>query len=81
MVEPTRADVRTASLGKWLIASGVMIAGLLAVVAVLGLTVFRQVHIIDALASGVSQQRSQFDACKGKPASTIGCITDRKSVV
>ncbi len=75
MVEPTRGDSRTASLGKWLTGSGVMIFALLLVIAGLGLTVVRQVHIIDALAAGVSQQRDQFDACKGKPATTAGCTT------
>lgn len=74
-VTPTRGDERTKSLGKWLTGSGVMIFALLLVVAMLGLTVFRQAHIIDALASGVSQQRDQFTACKNKPATAAGCTT------
>lgn len=69
------SDDRTRSLGKWLIGSGVMTTVLLVVIAMLGLTVFRQVHIIDALASGVTQQRDQFTACKNKPATTAGCST------
>lgn len=74
-LRPTRADTRTQNLGKWLTGSGVMIAVLLAVIAMLGLTVFRQIHIIDALAAGVTQQRDQFTACKNKPATTAGCTT------
>lgn len=72
---PTRADDRNRDMGKWLIGSGVMIAGLLVIIAGLGLTVFRQVHIIDALVAGVSQQRDQFQACRGKPSTTAGCAT------
>jgi hypothetical protein len=52
-----------------------MIFALLMVIGGLGLTVVRQVHIIDALASGVSQQRDQFTACKNKPATAAGCTT------
>lgn len=74
-IRPTRGDARTQNLGKWLTGSGVLIAMLLAVIAILGLTVFRQVHIIDALVVGVSQQRDQFTACKDKPASARGCTT------
>lgn len=74
-VTPTRGDERTRSLGKWLTGSGVMIFALLMVIGGLGLTVVRQVHIIDALASGVSQQRDQFTACKNKPATAAGCTT------
>lgn len=72
---PTHADTRTRDLGKWLTGSGVLIACLLVVIGVLGLTIMRQVHIIDALVVGVSQQRDQFNACKDKPASSKGCTT------
>lgn len=74
-IRPSRGDARAQNLGKWLTGSGVLIASLLVVIAVLGLTVFRQVHIIDALAAGVTQQRDQFTACKNKPASAAGCTT------
>ena len=63
-IRPTRGDARTQNLGKWLTGSGVLIAALLAVIGVLGMTIFRQVHIIDALVVGVTEQRDQFTACK-----------------
>lgn len=72
---PAEGDARTKNLGKWLTGSGVMIACLLVVVGMLGLTVIRQVHVIDALVVGVTQQRDQFTACKNKPATAPGCTT------
>lgn len=72
---PTKGDAHRENLGKWLTGSGVMIALLLLVLAGMALTIVRQVHIIDALASGLTQQRSQFGACQGKPATTAGCTT------
>lgn len=74
-VKPTRGDERTKSLGKWLTGSGVLNAVLLAVVAMLMSVIVTQTNAIDALSNGLTQQRSQFDACKAKPADTRGCTT------
>jgi hypothetical protein len=73
--EPTPTDKQVKRAGVQMVGASVVIAALLVVVAVLGLTVFRQIHIIDALADGVSQQRDQFTACKNKPSTTKGCTT------
>jgi hypothetical protein len=72
-VPPTRGDVRTKSLGRWLTGSGILTACLLIVVAVLGATAYQQSAAITRLSGALTGQRDQFNACKDKPASTRGC--------
>lgn len=74
-VRPTRGDERTKNLGKWLTGSGVMIAALLLVIAVLASVIVSQTSAITALSDNLTRQTLQFDACKGKPANTRGCTT------
>lgn len=74
-VRPTRGDERTKSLGKWLTGSGIVNAVLLVVIALLASVVVSQSGAIAALSDSLTQQKSQFDACKGKPATTRGCTT------
>jgi hypothetical protein len=72
-IKPTRGDVRAKNAGKWLTGSGVLIAALLIVLAVLATTIQQQAAAIGRLSTGLSQQRSQFDACKDKPGTARGC--------
>jgi len=72
-VKPTTGDERTKSLGKWLTGSGLLNAILLVVIALLASVILSQSNVIAALSDSLTQQKSQFDACKGKPATTRGC--------
>jgi hypothetical protein len=72
-VPPTRGDVRTKSLGRWLTGSGILTACLLIVVAMLGATAYQQSAAITRLSGALSGQRDQFNACKNKPATARGC--------
>jgi hypothetical protein len=74
-IKPTHADAKVRSLGKWLTGSGLMLAVMLGVVGLLAFVIAQQAQTIDALASSLTQQRSQFEACKAKPVSTAGCTT------
>lgn len=71
----TRTDAHVRNLGKWLTGTGVLIAALLVVIAVLATTVSQQSAAIGRLSGALTGQRDQFQSCKGKPATASGCAT------
>lgn len=75
VVKPTRGDVRSKNLGKWLTGSGVLNFVLLGVVAVLAMVIGSQAGVIQALSGGLTAVRTQVETCKSKPANTAGCTT------
>lgn len=59
--------------GRLLVSAGITNIVMMLVIAVLATTVVQQSGAIGRLSSALSGQRSQFDTCRGKPASTPGC--------
>jgi hypothetical protein len=59
--------------GRLLVGSGVANFMQTLIIAVLATVVLQQAGAIDRLSGALTVQRDQFQACKGKPASTAGC--------
>jgi hypothetical protein len=74
-VEPTQGDKQAKRAGTYLVGAGVWTLALLAVIGVLTSVIMAQGRAITALSNSVTQQRSQFEACKDKPATARGCTT------
>lgn len=70
---PTLTDKRNRSAGLALVGSSATIFALLAALFVCLMVITALTRSNAALASGLEQQRAQFDTCRGKPASTSGC--------